>query len=445
MNEQHEDDVDRFGAKITVFKKQNPHLLLGTDFPRGSMAYAEKYGYSHAWNYAERRTREHLLAIVSEMLTGYDVDGLELDFCRSPPYFKLGGESQGLPRLTEFVREVRAEVDRLGRQRDRKIVLAVRVPPGFERCRALGLDAEGWVRQGLVDLVTPMDPGYLDMQPKLAEFVESARSPRVVIAGGVEPNTWGNGKRIAQLFAAASGLREQGAQCLYLFNFDCHRTEGRANAYTADEVRFLKTVASPGQVACEDKHYFVTRDMRNRLPEEGGVMQLPAKIPPGQCREFSLFVGDDLAAARTEGKLDGSRLSITMDPFGVGRDGIDVTLNGTPLGYNGWRREGKRCSCDDPPVRKGRNVLQLHLSPQAQPAQPAHVEKIELILDYKRGTLGSLGKKTGEFAAGSKCSHLEIGGGFEGSVGSLQNGYEAAMASSSVAKILKTVPSRLSL
>jgi hypothetical protein len=100
MNEQHEDDVKRFGAKITPFKKQNRHLLIGPDFRPGTMAYADKYGYTYSWNYAEEGTREHLLAVLDEMLQRYFVDGLELDYGRGACYFSPFGATTRLSKPT---------------------------------------------------------------------------------------------------------------------------------------------------------------------------------------------------------------------------------------------------------------------------------------------------------------------------------------------------------
>ena len=383
MNEQHEDDVNRFGAKITPFKKQNRHLLIGAGFPPNTMAYAGKYGYTYSWNYAEEGTREHLLAVLEEMLQRYSVDGLELDFGRGSCYFQHGKEADGMPLMTEFVRCVRAKVDRSARARQHGITLAARVPPSFQRCRRLGLDVRTWITEGLVDLVIPMDPGYLDMQPSLREFLDAAPGTQVIVGGGLEQNTWGYGKSIAQMFAGASALRQQGARTLYLFNFDCHRQQRRGNPYTADEIRFLKTAADVQRVAREDKHYFVTRDMRNRTAEKGGSEQLPAAIPPGEKRDFEFVVGDDLHGAREGGQLRSVRLTITFDPSDLPPDTVRMDFNGKSLDAEHRQIHGTTWTFDNPPARQGRNTLTIRAGEQASTVDsPLRVQKIGLLIDY---------------------------------------------------------------
>ena len=228
-----------------------------------------------------------------------------------------------------------------------------------------------------------MDPGYLDMQPALAEFVEAAQATDVIVAGGLEPNTWGYGKKIAQMFAGASALRQQGARTLYLFNFDCHRQKRRTNPYTTDEIRFLKTAADAEQVAREDKHYFVTREMYNRTPEQGGE-QLPAVIPPGKTREFELVVGDDLDGAREGDQLKSVRLTIAFDRSDLTPDTVRVAYGGKPLDAEHRQIHGKTWTFDHPPAQQGSNTLTIHNGEQASAADsPLRVDKIGLLIDYR--------------------------------------------------------------
>jgi hypothetical protein len=384
MNEQHEDDVKRFGAKITPFKKQNRHLLIGPDFRPGTMAYADKYGYTYSWNYAEEGTREHLLAVLDEMLQRYFVDGLELDYGRGACYFKQGEEADGMPVMTEFVRSARGKVDRFARAKQHQITLAVRVPPGFQRCGRLGLDVRTWITEGLVDLVIPMDPGYLDMQPNLSEFIDAARVSQVSIAGGLEQNTAGYGKNVSQLYAAVSAFRHQGAKTVYLFNFDCHRQKGRANRYTAEEIRFLKNVADYKTVAKEDKHYFITRDGLNRTPRQGGLMQLPQELCPGEMRAFHLHIGDDPEAAQRAGTLASGTLRITLKGYDPQQVSLAVWVNDQALKTHNAAVQNDTLSFGNPPLHNGPNTVSLRINREGSASRdPVRVEKIEYFLDYR--------------------------------------------------------------
>jgi len=387
MNEQHEDDVKRFGSKISEFKKANRHLLIGKDFARGIGAYCDKYGYTWTWDYARREVRDRQLAVLVELLENYSLDGLELDFCRGPWYFKDGKAQAGMPLMTESIRQVRSAVDRTAAAKDRRITLAVRVRPLFERNERLGLDVRRWIKDELVDLVTPMDPGYLDMGADLRSFVEAARGTAVSIAGGIEPNTRGYGRNSpAQQFAAASAFLDQGADAVYLFNFDCHRRRGRKNAYTPEEIDTLKQLDRPETYQRRNKHYFVTRDPRGRLAGAGGTMPLPARLTTTDSpRAFTIHVGDDLARARETGAVEDVRLRLGLDGHQPDNHTLKVWINGQLLD-NARRKvaeDGQRLTHHAVPARRGQNVVRIALVERRPQARgPLRVETIELLIDY---------------------------------------------------------------
>ena len=100
------------------------------------------------------------------------------------------------------------------------------------------------------------------MQPDLAAFVHAATGCGVTIAGGLEPavRDYPHMDRDTA-FAAASSHLEQGARALYLSNHDCHRTQGRLQPYTDDEMEILRHIGHPQRYARSSKLYVVTPDM----------------------------------------------------------------------------------------------------------------------------------------------------------------------------------------
>ena len=390
MNDVHEDHIEAYEFLISDFKNKNRHLLLGSEFPPEPDTARQKFGYSYGWNYAQDETRRHILAVLEEMLDNYTPDGLEMDFMRHILYFKPGEEAKGMPLMTDFVSKVRAAVDRVSQKKNRKIILAVRVPPSFAQCDRLGLDVRTWIQTELVDFVIPMHEGYLDMQPKLDEFLVAARQKEVKVAGGIEQYTrkYGVGPKnrtvtIAQEYAAVSAFWQQGVQSIYLFNYDCHRRRGRVNAYHPEEIEFLTKAADPKLIVRKDKHYYVTRDMYARLQEKGGQMQLPAKLVAGEAKDFTFVVGDDLDAAREAGLLESIRLSITFDRSGVNWNSIGLLLNSTRLNSDTRSVTDKTLTFDDPPAKLGHNTLSIKLADDSPASNsPLRVEKIELLIDY---------------------------------------------------------------
>lgn len=70
------------------------------------------YRYEHSWegsyNYLVPEVYEHHLKLVREILSKWDMDGLELDWMRWAMHFPPGGELEGRQVLTRFVRDGRA-------------------------------------------------------------------------------------------------------------------------------------------------------------------------------------------------------------------------------------------------------------------------------------------------------------------------------------------------
>ena len=103
---------------------------------------------THSNNYMFPEVRDWYYAILEELTTNYDADGLELDFMRSTPYFEPGEAEQGIPVMTEFVRRLRKMTQAHGMK------LGVRVPNSISKALKEGLDVPTWKREGLIDLIT---------------------------------------------------------------------------------------------------------------------------------------------------------------------------------------------------------------------------------------------------------------------------------------------------
>ena len=371
MNEIHEDD-DRFTVLRSLFKEEHPELLHGKNY-HPEAVYAPKKGWSYAWDYSQEGVRQHFLALFEEWLQ-YDVDGIELDFVRSPCLFPPGKEKEGMPLLTDFVVKLRARVDAAARRRQQPVKLAVRVPPSLQLCRAAGIDIKVWMERRLVDQVTPMDRGYLHPEPRLSEFVKLGAKHQVTILGGIEPKVTGYRQSNRQTFALASTFLHQGADGLYLFNYDCHRSRAKSSQfggvlqdYTAEELEFLKHGVDRNRLRDHDKQYLVSHDRAGRLAGQGGMRPLPIRLPVGKLQTFTLNVGDDLNGARTWKRIRSSRLVIALHNCVPQLNEVVVTVNGVAPGA-GEIELVKRKSLDEvvvtlvnPAMKQGPNEIEIGL------------------------------------------------------------------------------------
>lgn len=106
------------------------------------------------WNLASPGLRAHKLAVLREIATRYDLDGLQIDFARHVPCLPVGRQWELRDQVTEFMRSVRCMLLEVAAQRGCPLLLAARVPQNLDGCRADGLDVKAWAEQGLVDVLT---------------------------------------------------------------------------------------------------------------------------------------------------------------------------------------------------------------------------------------------------------------------------------------------------
>ncbi len=139
--------------------------------------------------------------------------------------------------MNSLVERVRKMLDDVGRERNRRLLLAVRVPSNYgrtpptpETAREIGCDVPAWVEQGWVDFVTVSE--FLHERGDLPMDAWKKAIPTVPIYGGIECTKAGAKKNLTadEYRQAAAQLREQGADGVYLFNFFTSR-EGGEKAY----------------------------------------------------------------------------------------------------------------------------------------------------------------------------------------------------------------------
>lgn len=149
---------------------------------------------------------EHRMKIFAEVLSRYDVDGIEFDFRRW--YHMVSNPLENHTVLTQMVRDMRKLIDEAAKSKGvPRLLLGVRVGPSLDgdpspflfpgifyptkptnaSCKELGLDVETWVKEGLVDYVCPsLFLASLPGMPLTKEFVQIAKGTKT----GIYPTLW---------------------------------------------------------------------------------------------------------------------------------------------------------------------------------------------------------------------------------------------------------------
>ena len=311
VNDQH-DAASRPGmlsALYPQFKIDHPECLMGAldpESPRRKELYKGYAGWSCV-NFDCELVRETMKKFVRELVTNYDVDGIEYDFNRHFMLFRsvaTGGVAtrDEIAKMTQLMRDLKAITEEVGRKKGRPIVIAMRMPDSVDYNLAVGADIVTWFREKLVDIW--IGGGYFLLNPvnesaELAHrygirFYWSLDESRIPSQARKTGNPILPG-RMTEAFYAARYSAAQAAGCdgVYLFNLE-------------DEPLRQMASIDPRDTRGRDKIYFAAdRGSGGYTPgrwlKDGERFSNLPKIDPnhpvsmraGECSSFSLFLGDD--------------------------------------------------------------------------------------------------------------------------------------------------------
>jgi hypothetical protein len=274
------------------FKKAHPEYLMG----KGSDV---KYSRWSAVDFTHKGVRDYFLALIREVLTDYELDGIELDFCRHLYYFKsvaVGREASAadLKKMNDCMREVRKMAEAIGRARKRPILIAVRVPDSLEYAKAVGLDVETWLKEKLIDIMIGGFYMRLNRWKDTADichkygvkFYPSLDESRIMNAHpAFRRNT------TQSVNARIAAALKCGVDGIYFFNREKSALTNPANAANikfADKRYFITyRYVSPLIYVASGQKY---EKLRNLSPLNKVILRR------GKPEKFNLEFGDDLSA-----------------------------------------------------------------------------------------------------------------------------------------------------
>ena len=314
------------------FRVNHPEYELGNQCPAGSHQ-SDPERPCHGLNFAVPEVRVHRLAQVEEVCTRYDVDGFEWDLNRHPGHHFPDMEA-GAPMLTAYIREAKEMLNGVGDRRGRPVKFSVRVPGTVEACHRIAVEIETWIREGLVDYVSPS--AYHDTSTDLPfdHFVALAdgkdvriyASPGEMVGPGLH---WP--PPIETLRAGAFNAWQQGVDGVYIFNYN------HPIVSDMDMSGLFRELGSPATLEWRDKRYTVAGGHSELRGDSYGFKswkhQLPAALeeqPTGPGHTVRFLVGDDLRTAAERGVLD----AVTLELIVIGQtyeDVVEFKLNGKPL------------------------------------------------------------------------------------------------------------------
>ncbi len=330
MNDTHDAFGKPHGRLAYPLKVAHPEWLLGDESQKGDFRSAPEALTWSGLDFEVPQVREDRLWWIRNTIESYDLDGVDLNFFRMPWYFKPGRAEQGMPLMTDLIRDARRVLDEASGKRGRPMLLGVRVPDSLEACSRVGLDIETWLREGLVDRLL-VGGGYAPFTSPYGELVTLGHAHDVPVYPCINCGLPPGGPDEA-LRGAASNIYWSGADGIYMWNYQYRDIPKLGYGRPTDEgYALLKELGSPSGLRYLDKAFGV-ENVRAVSPYAvaSHSTQLPATLGSqalAAVRSLRIRVGDDVAAAQRSGKVAGVTLTLALSGS-TPRDVIAVQFNG---------------------------------------------------------------------------------------------------------------------
>ncbi|MBT5874728.1 MAG: hypothetical protein HOH43_15025 [Candidatus Latescibacteria bacterium] len=161
--------------------KDPANVLKGTPLRPGKHADVLWTGL----NYERQEVRDYFMAMIRELVMDYDADGLELDFLRTPAICEPGASQKTVEIITDWISEIRALTCLKQETNGRPYSFGLRVPAALGALKAIGLDVQTIVSEGLVDFLSFSN--YMQTAWDLPlDQLRSVLGPDITIYGNIE-------------------------------------------------------------------------------------------------------------------------------------------------------------------------------------------------------------------------------------------------------------------
>ena len=380
------DSMDSCGFALSTWKREHQEYCMGRRGEQDRYSPEDPRYWWSSLDFEMPEVRDHLVAIIEDVLSRYDVDGIEIDYFRSPMFFRPNLEYKAatpeqVAIMTGFQRRVRELAYREGNRRGRPILAAARVPMIPAACLHVGIDIEGWLKEGLLDILTT-GGGYVPFTMPTAALVELGHAHNVpayptLSASGFQHQGYDT---LEGWCGAASNAWQAGADGIVLFNTFPREPQHPHFTKLGDPA----TLSGMGKLFAIDG---------GTVTKEGDLRQaiirsqiLPVELDSGGTpRRVNLPIGDDIASAARAGKLVKVPLAVQ---FGVRRPGdeVQLRLNGELVTLTETDpREGWVTYRPKPTqFRRGDNALEFRVVARGGGAEgELVVQRVELRVDYK--------------------------------------------------------------
>lgn len=316
-------EVDCKPAGGLEMKEKNPLKAAHPDW-----VVPDCWWWQGMWNLAASGLREHQVAVLQEIATRYDLDGIQMDFSRHIPCLPIGRQWEMRGEVTTFMRMVRKMLKEVALKRGRLLLLAAKVPQTLAGCHADGFDIATWSQEGLVDILT-LGSRSMDVD---VEGIRAAVGDRIQLQPCFDDHHATDGYRngsIEFLRGVFANHWQRGANSVATFNWSIG-TPAQTAAIGADagplsHQEAYHEIGDPSTLADKDKIFAIER--RGGYPWADGFFNrndtAPLPLVLAKAAVLSLHISDASDASK-------NRLTLRCIVFNAG-ERLDIRMNGTAL------------------------------------------------------------------------------------------------------------------
>ena len=330
------------------FKAKHLDWLMGSqkDTPplKGLTSNYPRYASWCLVDYEQPEVRAKFVAIAKEIIAGYDIDGVMLDFCRQPRLFRSvawGGSASAAQCLliTEMLGQISAAAKAKG------CLVAVRVPDSLQACKEAGMDVPAWFAQKFADLLFIGGTYELNRWSVAAEMAKKCGVPfyasldqaRIYATNdeGHREDDQRMPRQTPEVYRArVSEARIAGAKGIM---YSSGREEWWDSWWNYTDPKLFQPEQE--KIRLENKRYFVNyrttstgefvKDMRKYAPiRSQALITFSPKEIKGTAK-YEIYVWDDFETLRKERIAPKCYLTTIIEiPSGWT---VDVNINGKPL------------------------------------------------------------------------------------------------------------------
>jgi len=275
------------------YKSKHPEYLMGSYNKRPPHCSWSAVDFTH------KEVRNRWVAIAEELMTNYDLDGLELDFCRHLQYFKSvawgnKASEKECQMITDCMRKIRAAAERIGRKRGKPILISARLPDCIDYSKAVGLDVEKWMQEKLIDIY--IGGFYFQLKP-WKESVEVCKKYGIKFYPSLDESRirkvdWGFYRTSQATYRArVAAALQAGADGIYFFNIEGARNLHKLMRGNMDDIRLDDKQYFISYLYYEPKRYLKNGDKYNKRRKISQYS--PVMVYPDKPLKFVLEIGDD--------------------------------------------------------------------------------------------------------------------------------------------------------